>query len=170
MATHIKLIIVLVILTLISAFCNAQSDLYAGASLKSQQSLRYGDYELIMQSDCNLVLYAPRPRAVWSTKTDRRGTNCYVTMQTDANLVIYQASDRRVIWSSNTARAHSTANFLTLQRDRNLVIYGPNRVVVWASHTDVRFNGILANETSFINTNNNKDFAPPGRKSSPGKT
>lgn len=91
-----------------------------------------GRFRIIMQQDCNLVLYKSQYH-LWASGTDRRGNNCLASMQTDGNLVVYTASHSPV-WASHT-NGHPGA-FATIQNDGNLVVYQGTRVL-WASNTNV---------------------------------
>jgi len=109
----------------------AQYTLWPGQSVWSDNGL----YRLTMQSDCNLVLYAPN--AIWSSNTwNRGGTNCKAVMQTDGNLVVYSNNGTKALWESRTW-GHPGAH-LDLQDDRNLVVYDKNGTVLWASDTWIR--------------------------------
>ena len=60
---------------------------------------------LIMQSDCNLVLYndmnnANRSGAVWATGTYNRGTSCYALMDAGGNLEVFDGNNN-VLWETN---------------------------------------------------------------------
>ena len=92
---------------------------------------RNRQFELRMQRDCNLVLYA-RDQPVWESRTDRRGRDCRAYFQNDGQLVI--EADGQVIWS-NRARARSGQPDLRIQDDGNLVAYDNNRPY-WATNTD----------------------------------
>ncbi|KAJ8511442.1 hypothetical protein OPV22_001876 [Ensete ventricosum] len=121
---------VLLGLLLLPPPCAADNILYSGESLNSGQSLRYGSYNFIMQSDCNLVLY-DNNRAVWASGTNGRGSNCVCRMQTDGNLVVYTGST--AVWASNTDRGRG--NYVCiLQRDHNVVVYGG---ALWATGTNI---------------------------------
>jgi hypothetical protein len=84
-----------------------------------------------MQTDCNLVLYAPN--AIWASNTWNKGTDCTAHMQTDGNFVIYTNHGTKALWQSGTW-GHPGA-YLDMQDDRNLVIYDRNRRALWASNT-----------------------------------
>ncbi|KAL5727881.1 hypothetical protein ACHQM5_001025 [Ranunculus cassubicifolius] len=147
MATpSIKPILLLIILTLLSAFCNAQSTLNVNGRLTREQSLINGVFRLTMQTDCNLVLY-DNGRAIWATNTAGRGTGCSVVMRENGDLAVYLPNNAP-IWLSNTARGNANY-YLTLQSDRNLVIYAPGGTPIWATNTQNRMNGIIANETAY---------------------
>jgi len=57
--------------------------------------------QLVMQSDCNLVLYDPT-HAVAATGTNGRGTSCRAVMQSDGNFVVYRNTDGKALWSVAT--------------------------------------------------------------------
>jgi hypothetical protein len=89
-------------------------------------------WELILQSDGNLVLYRrANMHPTWSTKTNGKDVMRAV-MQSDGNLVLYRFNGAPV-WASNTNGKNGS--FLVLQDDGNLVIYQPS-IPVWASHTN----------------------------------
>jgi hypothetical protein len=106
-------------------------------------------FELIFQTDGNLVLYAiddatlpadttqgSYSRAIWATGTNGMGATACV-MQTDGNLVLYTAEDRPV-WAAGT-NGHPGA-FLRCQDDGNLVIYSDDSAL-WSSGTYARPQG-----------------------------
>ncbi|OVA04946.1 Bulb-type lectin domain [Macleaya cordata] len=104
--------------------------MFSGGSLYSGQYLENWPYRFIMQGDCNLVLYkngAPR----WSSGTDGRGINCYVTLQDDGNLVVTSGYGG-VVWASQSNQGQNTYR-LDLQTDGNVVIYGG---AIWATCTN----------------------------------
>ncbi|KAG9441963.1 hypothetical protein H6P81_017817 [Aristolochia fimbriata] len=103
--------------------------MFSGESLNTNEFLENGQYRFIMQGDCNLVLYVNRTRALWSSRTDGKGTSCRATLQNDGNLVILSGST--VVWSSRSARGPNTYR-LIVQGDGNVVIYGAS---LWATNT-----------------------------------
>jgi hypothetical protein len=111
------------------------SQLAPGERLNPGQSLFAGDgrYQLIMQTDGNLVLYQDGA-ARWYSNT--RPSNSYAIMQTDGNLVVYDTTGR-ALWNSGT-RGYDNA-FLALQDDGNLVMYteAADRAL-WQTSTVVR--------------------------------
>jgi hypothetical protein len=110
------------------------SVLSPGQSLGVNQQLVSDDgrFQLIMQSDGNLVLYrVANHHALWATGTNGQDA-MGAFMQTDGNLVLYNFGGRP-IWASNTAGKQGS--FLVLQSDGNLVIYQPD-IPVWASGTN----------------------------------
>ncbi|MGH9054388.1 MAG: hypothetical protein ACRDYY_00755 [Acidimicrobiales bacterium] len=76
-----------------------------------------GAYQLMMQTDGNLVLYYGGT-ALWATGTYAPSDD-YALLQTDGNLVIYTSS--AAIWASNTAQ--EPGDGLYVQDDGNVVIY-----------------------------------------------
>jgi hypothetical protein len=111
-------------------------------TLGPNQSLGYnqsitsqsGVYQLIMQTDGNLVIYKHIPgqpsRPIWATNTS--GTDCNrVIMQNDGNFVLYRVNNTAA-WSSGTYGKNGSS--IIMQNDGNLVIYQPH-VPVWASNT-----------------------------------
>ncbi|XP_017321623.1 B-type lectin plumieribetin [Ictalurus punctatus] len=55
-------------------------------------------HRLIMQEDCNLVIYTPC-KPVWSTNTNRSGVKrCRLTLRDDGTLVV--ENDGAVVWKS----------------------------------------------------------------------
>ncbi|XP_058104054.1 mannose-specific lectin-like [Magnolia sinica] len=107
----------------------AEELLFSGESLNPGEFLENGPYRFIMQTDCNLVLYANRTRALWSSRTNGRGTTCRATLQNNGNLVVLLGTD--VVWTSNTARGSNNYR-LIVQGDGNVVIYG---AAMWATNT-----------------------------------
>lgn len=122
-----SLILIILLLTIAPSYAN--NIMYGGDTLQAGQSLTQGNYQFIMQTDCNLVLY-DTGSAVWSSGTDTRGTTCHVTLEMTGDLVINNVGSR--IWSSDSG-GKSGNYILVLQRDRNVVIYGTS--AVWATNT-----------------------------------
>jgi surface antigen len=110
----------------------SKSSLSAGSpdqSLASGQSVwsPNGSYELLMQTNGNLVEYGPSG-AVWATGTPSSGD--HVTMQTDGNLVVY-TSGGTPLWQSGTG-GRSGGFVLDLQNDGNLIIYAVPGGAIWS--------------------------------------
>jgi len=104
--------------------------LQKGEKLEVGQSLtsRNGAYELTLQDDGNLVLYAGE-QAVWSTGTNGKNV-VRAEVQADGNFVLYTPDDP--VWASQTKGAKDVR--LILQDDRNLVLYGFDGPA-WSSNT-----------------------------------
>jgi hypothetical protein len=116
------------------------NQLPAGQRLSRGQRLTSsnGRFNLVMQTDGNLVLYdgAPGQNPIWATGTwnlpdDRRPT--YAELQTDGNLVLYNDA-RQPAWAAGVFGTF-TNPYLEVQDDGNLVIYHNGRTAIWASGT-----------------------------------
>ena len=92
-----------------------------------------GRFQLIMQTDGNLVLYDntnPASRKpIWASGTQGQAVNNCI-MQSDGNLVIYGFN--KPIWSSGTV-GHANA-YLRVQDDGNVVVYEPGKPA-WSTGT-----------------------------------
>jgi murein DD-endopeptidase MepM/ murein hydrolase activator NlpD len=112
---------------------NLGSQLRSGNQLLPGQYLRSqnGQYELILQTDGNLVLYSLRGgrKALWNSRTaGRRITHAF--MQGDGNFVLYDRNSP--IWNTKTS---GRSNYLIMQDDGNAVIYNGRRPL-WASENE----------------------------------
>jgi len=110
---------------------------YAGAfSLSSGQYVQSQNRKLVMQSDCNLVLYnvanALVGGSLWHSDTAGEGTDCYVDFQADGNLVVYNELDQAQ-WASGSSGTSGAE--LWLQGDGNLVLYNGVSEPLWTSNT-----------------------------------
>jgi LysM repeat protein len=107
--------------------------LHKGEKLEVGQSLTSpnGAYNVILQDDGNLVLYAGET-SVWSTETNGQPV-VRAEVQEDGNFVLY--TEDKPAWHSDTKGAKDVR--LILQDDRNLVLYGFDGPA-WSSetHTD----------------------------------
>jgi hypothetical protein len=106
-------------------------NLRSGYVLSPGQGVRSfnGDYQLIQQTDGNLVMYRGKT-PLWSSETGRH-PGAYAAMQPDGNLVVY-GKDKKALWYSNTAN-HKGAH-LEVQNDGNLVIYSTGHKALWSRH------------------------------------
>jgi hypothetical protein len=105
--------------------------------------------DLEMQSDGNLVLYAPGHVAIWSTNT-AGNPGAYLAVQNDANVVVIAAGGNRALWASGSVdsrldagqrlnpgwqiQSPNRAYRMVMQDDGNLVVYSGS-TAVWASRT-----------------------------------
>ena len=101
------------------------------AMLGIGESILSGDekYQLILQGDGNLVLYAQR-KALWASWTVDKG-GVRLVMQADGNLVLYD-KNWKAVWNSGTPGKGESS--LYIQNDGNLVIYNVKNFT-WASWT-----------------------------------
>jgi hypothetical protein len=87
-------------------------------------------YNLVLQTDGNLVLYNANWKPIWATGTDGSSAD-RLTLQTDGNLVLYNAN-WKPIWATGTDGNGSSS--LYLQLDHNVVLYSSTRAT-WATGT-----------------------------------
>jgi hypothetical protein len=118
----------------------AQGQLNSGDMLLSATR----NFQLIMQSDGNLVVYAINDSdlpvditkgtyqaVMFATGTNGTGST-HVAMQDDGNLVVYDNANRPH-WASSTNG--NPGAYVRMQDDGNLVVYGSNGKALWASNT-----------------------------------
>ena len=115
--------IFLLSIALFSTLVSADNHLLPGERLNPGNFLKQDRYMLIMQQDCNLVLYNLN-KPEWATKTANLGSRCFVTLQSDGNFVIYDEQEGRneAIWASKTDGENGNY-VIILQKDGNLVLY-----------------------------------------------
>nr|XP_009408736.2 PREDICTED: mannose-specific lectin 3-like [Musa acuminata subsp. malaccensis] len=104
--------------------------LYSSESLMHGQHLRYKQYSLVMQEDCNLVAY-DNGNPTWASGTWHKGINCYLQLQSDGELIIfgynrYTRVGPSELWRSN-AKSSPGSYALVLRYDGSLHVYGPAR-------------------------------------------
>ncbi|CAM6028578.1 unnamed protein product [Sphagnum balticum] len=107
--------------------------LTAGNALFGNQTqyLSNSGYYLVMQPDCNLVMYQgsslETSYQVWQTSTAGKGSDCWLIMQTNGNLVLYNAtcSPPCAQWDSNSSMTGypDRGFFVMLQNNGGLDIY-----------------------------------------------
>ncbi|KAH8966150.1 hypothetical protein BDL97_03G009100 [Sphagnum fallax] len=92
------------------------------------QYLSNSGYYLVMQPDCNLVMYqgsslATSHQVWWQTGTAGRGSDCWLIMQTDGNLVLYNATSTQ--WASNSSMLGipDPSFFVMLQSNGEIDVY-----------------------------------------------
>ncbi|KAL0922371.1 hypothetical protein M5K25_006351 [Dendrobium thyrsiflorum] len=106
---------------------NATNYLLSGEHLSTGQYLIEGNTKLIIQKDCDLVLYNSTER-IWHSNTVHEGLGCYVTLQSNGKLVILD-NKNDVVW--DTVPIKPIGKYvLILQTDYKAVIYGPK---FWAT-------------------------------------
>lgn len=97
-------------------FDPAQGTLLSGHYLTSSDRR----WKLVMQSDGNLVLYAPTGAPRWWSGT-AGNPGAELVAQTDGNVVVYDVSGRP-LWQSGTRMTNDVV-FLMVQTDGNVVLY-----------------------------------------------
>jgi hypothetical protein len=108
--------------------------LATGQTLSNNSYLQSGDkrYALVMQTDCNLVLYGPGFHPIWWSGT--RSTNCRLVNQTDGNLVIYNGANVPQWWTAGHGALAPGGHF-DLQDDGNMVLYTSGNAPAWFTGT-----------------------------------
>ncbi|KAH7657028.1 alpha-D-mannose-specific plant lectins domain-containing protein [Dioscorea alata] len=143
----LTLALALALFLVVAPLCSmAGNVLYGSNSLGPGQSLASGSFKLVMQEDCNLVLY-DICNIVWATNTSGRGRNCHLAFSNNGNLVL-QNSNGQAVWATNQRLGPGNYAFI-LQEDRNLAVYGP---AVWQTKTSLAgSDGLLidSNDTVF---------------------
>ncbi|GJM35853.1 MAG: hypothetical protein DHS20C18_48540 [Saprospiraceae bacterium] len=99
-----------------------------------------GSYYLLMQEDCNLMVYDKEGRPIWATMTQGNGRGGKLVMQVDGNLVVYNKNNKQ-LWSSKTHpdfdSKFSSADMkpvkLVLENDGRLALYTSANKAVWYS-------------------------------------
>ncbi|MBN8552678.1 MAG: hypothetical protein J0L52_07270 [Caulobacterales bacterium] len=132
MPAHLSTFLAAAVALAVPMAASAQDRLGTNQDLGPNQQIRSanGRFHLIMQSDCNLVLYEGG-RALWASGTVGRGQGCRAVMQGDGNFVVY--SDAQApLWASNTAGRSGAS--LRLEDSGNLQVLAGNRSV-WQSDT-----------------------------------
>nr|ABM68041.1 mannose-binding tuber lectin [Typhonium divaricatum] len=117
--------------------------LLTGETLNTNEHLRNGDFDLVMQEDCNLVLY----NGNWQSNTANRGKECKLTL-TDRGELLIQDRDGSNVWSSGSQSERGNYAAV-LHPEGRLVIYGPSvfKINPWAP----RLNSLLLGDVPFTN-------------------
>lgn len=105
------------------AMSTATSAVYATGSVPVYSPNQ--QYALVMQGDCNLVVYHGAMVAgngIWSTDTASGNPTCVLDVQTDGNLVIY-TSTSSVPWNSGTGGHGNQPTFIQLSNTGVLSMY-----------------------------------------------
>nr|AOA49622.1 lectin [Pinellia integrifolia] len=103
--------------------------LLSGETLDTNGHLRNGDFDLVMQGDCNAVLY----NGNWQSNTANKGRDCKLTLTDHGELVI-KNGDGSVVFRSGSQSARGNYAFVVHPEGR-LVIYGPSvfKISPWSS-------------------------------------
>jgi hypothetical protein len=113
MSQSVNLLLVLVITISMLKGGSAQNILMAGNALSQTQYINNANYYLLLQNDCNLVLYNVSTftgsESIWSTNTSNQGNNfCTFQVDTGGFLSIYNAST-----SSDLSHCYNQTNIST---------------------------------------------------------
>lgn len=93
--------------------------------LPGNHYLNTSDYYLLMQADCDLVLYEDT-KSVLSSNTSGRGKDCSLRLQADGNLIISNSttsSNPAPFWESRTSSTPGYYYFFVLMSNGSLTIY-----------------------------------------------
>lgn len=110
--------------------------LSTGTTMTSNQYLQSADgrYHVLMQSDGNLVVYAPGYMVVWSSSTGGN-PGAYVVVQSDGNVVIYASGGTTALWDSQTAGSYTGIARLTIQSDGRFLGFSSVNTLQWNTGT-----------------------------------
>jgi hypothetical protein len=114
-----------------TAHASAPGQLDSGAQLNPGDT-RYspnGSQALTMQTDGNLVLYAPGHVAIWESHTDGHAGSILIE-QTDGNLVVVAPGNVSIWWTGTSGHPGTV---LQVQDDGNAVQYAPGHVAIWST-------------------------------------
>ncbi|MQL68762.1 hypothetical protein Taro_001077 [Colocasia esculenta] len=95
--------------------------LFSGQVLYGDGRLTAKNHQLVMQGDCNLVLYGGKYG--WQSNTHGNGEHCFLRLNHKGELII-KDDDFKTIWSSSSSSKQGDY-VLILQDDGFAVIYGP---------------------------------------------
>nr|5T1X_A Chain A, Lectin [Colocasia esculenta]5T1X_C Chain C, Lectin [Colocasia esculenta]5T1X_E Chain E, Lectin [Colocasia esculenta]5T1X_G Chain G, Lectin [Colocasia esculenta]5T20_A Chain A, Lectin [Colocasia esculenta]5T20_C Chain C, Lectin [Colocasia esculenta]5T20_E Chain E, Lectin [Colocasia esculenta]5T20_G Chain G, Lectin [Colocasia esculenta]5T20_I Chain I, Lectin [Colocasia esculenta]5T20_K Chain K, Lectin [Colocasia esculenta]5T20_M Chain M, Lectin [Colocasia esculenta]5T20_O Chain len=94
--------------------------LLSGQTLNTDGHLKNGDFDLVMQNDCNLVLY----NGNWQSNTANNGRDCKLTL-TDYGELVIKNGDGSTVWRSR-AKSVKGNYAAVLHPDGRLVVFGPS--------------------------------------------
>ena len=168
-ATLLALTAMLSLLLMISPCLCSTNALYSalgGGTLDTDERLVYGEYTLIMQGDCNLVLYKSGGIPIWHTNTYLKNTRCHLTLHSNGELVVYGyiGGQNRRLWGSGVTSTEGSYA-LVLKFDGSLHVYGP---ILWSnpsqigSESDSLINNTSSVTRTFDSTLWSGDVAPIG--------
>nr|APQ47297.1 lectin [Sauromatum venosum] len=111
---------ILGLVVLRSAAAVGTNYLLSDETLNTDGHLKSGDVDLVMQDDCNLVLY----NGGWQSNTANKGQQCKLTLTNRGELII-KAGDGSTVWSSGSQSVKG--NYAAVVHpEGKLVIYGPS--------------------------------------------
>ncbi|KAI5081547.1 hypothetical protein GOP47_0001290 [Adiantum capillus-veneris] len=104
-------------------------------------------YYLVMQDDCNLVLYHAMSggtnKPIWAcpdSKCFRHGSHCYARINLDGTFAVYNSNGKPLWWTPTQCTSGPgcwSRTYLVVQDDGNLVLYlQETGEAIWASGTD----------------------------------
>nr|AEZ35184.1 agglutinin [Pinellia ternata] len=123
MASKLLLLFLPAILGLViprAAAAVGTNHLLSGEILDTNGHLRNGDFDLVMQEDCNAVLY----NGNWQSNTANKGRDCKLTLTNRGELIIKNGDGSIVFRSGSQSERGDYA--LVVHPEGKLVIYGPS--------------------------------------------
>jgi len=124
--------------------------------------LNSSDYYLLMEADCDLVLYEDT-NAILSSNTSGRGNVCSLGLQSDGNLVIHNTtrsvSNSAPLWESKTSSTLDNYYFLLLSSNGSLIIYDFLNAAPLASLSET-LTTVSAPELGNLNISSHLAWAP----------
>ena len=115
------------------------SGMYTGQYLRSGDGTKF----MLLQPDCNLLVYGPGYNVLWATNTGGSNQSCSLWVQGDGNIVLYKNDS--AVWATGT----NDSNRLTIQTNGNLVAYNSSGYRTWSSGAWERI-GALTSSGTFI--------------------
>nr|AAC48997.1 lectin precursor [Arum maculatum] len=103
-----------------SAAAVGSNYLLSSETLNTDGRLTNGDFTLIMQGDCNLVLYNG-----WQSNTANNGRDCKLTL-TDFGELVIKSGTGSTVWSSGSKQSVKGNYAAVVHPEGRLVIYGPS--------------------------------------------
>nr|ABC69036.1 mannose-binding lectin [Alocasia macrorrhizos] len=94
--------------------------LLSGETLDTNGHLRNGNFDLVMQEDCNAVLY----NGGWQSNTANRGRDCKLSL-TDYGELVIKNGDGSTVWRSGS-QSDKGKYAAVVHPDGRLVVYGPS--------------------------------------------
>nr|APQ47296.1 lectin [Arisaema tortuosum var. helleborifolium] len=95
--------------------------LLSGETLNKNDHLRNGDFDLVMQEDCNAVMY----NGNWQSNTANKGRDCKLTL-TDRGELLIKNGAGSTVFSSGSQSVRGNYALVVRPADGRLVIYGPS--------------------------------------------
>ncbi|MQL91919.1 hypothetical protein Taro_024537 [Colocasia esculenta] len=131
-----------------SAVAVGTNYLLSGQTLDTEGHLRNGDLDLVMQGDCNLVLY----NGNWQSNTANKGRNCKLTLTYYGELVINNG-DGSSVWRSGDPSIKGNYTAVLHPAEGKLVVFGPSvfKIDPWVPH---QLNSLRFRNIPFTKTNN----------------
>jgi cytochrome c peroxidase len=138
-----------------------------GFTLKTNQSVSYGEFTFAMQGDGNLVLYKQN-KPVFASDTSGKCDLCSLIYQGDGNLVLYNDRTGRPIWTTSTSNPQdkliigATEPYILISDSTGKMMWPKDNVVVWSGRVfrPESLSTIDAENISSLEANFQSAFSP----------